>query len=145
MILPHSLDIGGCLITWPHVMNICFLLDILHITTDTALLFSRSTEYERPNMMWYQLKVAIGQKCPKKERGNKELNSDLLTMNNSSYQNHKSWLTALFINTQDSQIRPSCMERAERTACINGKKKNCEALRNERKWTENEFIFVIFW
>ena len=95
-------------------------------------------------MVWYQLKVAIGQKCLKKERGNKELNFDLLAMNNSSYQNHKSWLTALFINTQDSKIRPSCMERAERTACINGKKKNCEALRNEQKWTENKFIFVIF-
>ena len=53
--------------SWPYA----FLLDISVIWEDRALIFSGSIEYEMPNMMWYELKVTIGQKLPKKTEMNK--------------------------------------------------------------------------
>ena len=49
----------------------CFLLDISVIWEDRPLIFSGSIEFEMQNMMWYELKVAIGQKLPKKTEMNK--------------------------------------------------------------------------
>ena len=54
-------------------MTMCFLLDILVIWEYRALISQGqySVEYEIPNNMWWEFKVAIGHKSPKKNEMNK--------------------------------------------------------------------------